>query len=235
LIEPNTVLVLSSAIRQSIAVSFFLLAYNQFFENKFVGFVFFVIIGSLFHSSVIILLILPLFLNGSWNRGIYSIGMYSLILLIFLFLLQSNTNNFILFFIQYFFHYAAYLVDGFMKPRLGFGFYSFLIVSILMAYVLAQSNKSFNDRLSKIILIFTGLNVLLINFNLASRLSFYVLPLLVVAYCRVCYELRTRNPILEGVFALFLIILTSYQNYLFWVSPIYGPYFKVYYTIFQSN
>ena len=60
LLEPNNILVISSAMRQSIAVGIFLLNIDSLIEKRYVQYTAGILLASLFHSSALFFLVLIL-------------------------------------------------------------------------------------------------------------------------------------------------------------------------------
>src|SRR5271167_699202 len=63
-----------SGIRQAIAVGFFCFACNAFIESRLLRFILFILIGSAFHSSVLIFLTLTPLVRGEYSIRRTAVG-----------------------------------------------------------------------------------------------------------------------------------------------------------------
>jgi len=240
LLEPNNILVISSAMRQSIAVGIFLLNIDSLIEKRYVQYIAGILLASLFHSSVLFFLVLILVNFVNWKIHIPFIF---LIFALFLVLI-SNAGEFfklinLLLESQGVVDYSYYSETGFEKTKMGFGFalnifiYLFIIIFNRDAY---DNMDRYNIiKMTIFALFLVGISIAV---PLASRLTFYISPCVVCTYTYTLNKIKEMDDessvIYSNFLALFIGAYFIYQNLIFWQSEVYSPYFLEYKSIISS-
>jgi hypothetical protein len=238
LLEPNNILVLSSAMRQSVAVAIFLLSFDYLIKRKFLKYLAGILIASLFHTSVLIFMTLILLNIVNWKIYLPYILFVFIVLVVLLnnlkvifdqidFLLESQGSD-----------YLFYTQQGFNENKygLGFAFSAFLYLSVLIV------NRKIHKNLERIVFVKIAIVALLLlilglSLQLANRLSYYIFPLVVSAYVITLVDLGKAKfvaaPVITRLMSLIIVSFFIYQNYIFWQSEVYSPFFKEYKTVFM--
>lgn len=231
--QPDNILVLSSGIRQFIAVSIFLLSVDYLVKRQYLRYLFLIISASLFHTSVLVFIPL-IFLNlVNWKiRAPYII--IFLIAFVSLIYLQQDIFTQVEGLLAFYFNeYQSYTKSGFEKVSFGLGFYFNAGIYLFVLYLGSKEKYSDVNIFYKLVIISLFLIALNLAVNMASRVSYYLYPTMIIAFI-LTIESLPKSPVLRYGFILSIIIFTLYQFYSFWNSPIYGPYFEKYQTIFSS-
>jgi hypothetical protein len=237
LLNQNTFLILSSAMRQSIAVSIFLLSFDYLLKRKYFHYIAGIVLGSFFHSSVLIFIVLVSLNLVNWKIylpyiifGLFGLffalnnleGVFNEVLL----LLESQESE-----------YQIYANSGFNEIILGFGFALSVFLYFLAIFVnrtLYQDQE--RNTISKTVVVALILLIFGLSLPIASRLGIYLFPLVLSAYVMMFQNLNKFVP--SGLMSGFLMIIIAsfyaFQNYLFWQSELWSPYFTEYKSIFES-
>ena len=239
LLEPNNILVLSSAMRQSIAVAIFLLIVDYLLRRKYVHYLFGIILASLFHTSALVFIVLIALNIVNWR--IYLPYVFLVFLGLF-YLLNDlayifDQVNILLEYQES--KYIVYTDQGFEETKygLGFGFSVFIYLAVLIInrkiHFQIEQNTIIKIVLMGLLLLVLGLSV-----QLATRLNYYIFPLVVSAYVITLVNLgKLKLPasqLISRLASLIIIAFFAYQNYIFWQSEVYASNFTEYKTIFQS-
>jgi hypothetical protein len=225
--------------RQSIAVSIFLVSFDYLLLRRYFHYIVGILFAGLFHTSV--LLFIPLIVLNVVNWKIY-IPIVFLILLLLYFLLNNLTVIFnqinILLETQESI-YLGYTDQGQEKSKYGWGFslYVFIYLTVLVvnrktSYIIRQ------NTIVKIVIVMLFLSILGIAVQMAGRLTYYIFPIVVSAFCLTLLNFEkykiADTPVISRLSILIIVAFFSYQNYMFWQSEVYAPYFTEYKTIFES-
>jgi hypothetical protein len=239
LLEPNIILVLSSGMRQSIAVLIFIFSFDYLAERKYVHYLAGILISSFFHGSALVFSALILMNIVKWRIHLP----YIFILFFGLFYLKNNLfwifDQVNLFLEIQESDYLVYTKQGFeeIKFGLGFGFSIFLYLVVLVVNSRIKHTAE-QDLILKMTLLAIFVLILSLSVPLANRLNFYIFPLLVSSFAITISKLATSKiytTLLVSRLSIFIIIsFFTYQHFLFWQSEVYSPYFIKYKTIFQS-
>lgn len=227
--NPDFMLIHSSAMRQSIAISLFLFAIDYLYKKDVIRYCLCICLASLFHTSALILL--PLFLLGLYNWKITkltAIGIFSLFIFLFLFGKDflPDMNRFI---DTYFNKYEAYQEGTKISTGLGLILFS-AIFALVLFYATSQSGES--SLLFKI----AGLSFFMIPAGLLiqmfARVGMYFQPATLAVYPIVL--LNIKNPIFKDLSSALLVLVTLYFFYEFFHSDTYSVLFGTYSTIFSA-
>jgi len=240
LFEPNNILVLCSAMRQSIAVGIFLLNIDSLIEKRYVQYTAGILLASLFHSSVLFFLVLILVNFVNWKIHIPFIFFTFALFLV----LMSNAGEFfklinLLLESQGVVDYSYYSETGFEKTKMGFGF----ALNIFMYLFILIINREAYDNMDRYNIIkMTIFALFLVGISIAvpmaSRLSFYIFPCVVCAYTYTLNKIKEMDDESSVIYSNFLTLFIGayfiYVNFIFWQSEVYSPYFLEYKSIFSS-
>lgn len=229
----ETMLILCSAMRQAIAITFFILAFDFLYRKKLVQYIFLILIASMFHSSAIFLLLI--YVVNTLNIRVSKVQII-LLLVIFasamtyqqlvkiqLFEFTSVVLNF----------YSIYEKGEFGDVSLGLGFAINLIILLTTLYILSTI-KSNHSNLYSIIIITSILIIPLSIINpMATRLNYYLLPIMMIIYPNTI--LTINNKIIKLIFIWIIVLFTIYSFVNFHNSSVHGPHYKVYKTWFVSS
>jgi transmembrane protein EpsG len=236
LLEPNNILVLSSAMRQSVAVSIFLFSFDYLLRRKYLLYFAGILLASLFHTSVLFFISLVVLNFVNWR--VY-IPYVFLVFLGMLFLLTNLTFIFdqINLLLEYqSSEYLYYTNQGFKDNKYGLGFvlYVFLYLLVLIlnrkAHASVEQNTIVKIALVALLLLILGLSV-----QLANRLNYYIFPLVVSSFAMTLENLRnyrsSSSTLIYRMSTLVIVLFFGYQNYMFWQSKVYSHFFIEYNTI----
>lgn len=232
---PNMMLVQSSAMRQSLAISIFLLSINYIFKQDFLRYLLLILLATLFHASAIILL--PIYLLGMLKFKITTqtaIGVT--IFLLSLFILQDYLSPIMSQFIEAFApKYAIYDERGSVGYGLGIAFNTLIIYMMLIFDRYYKAEESLLIRISVLGAFFIPLSLVIM---LIGRLRFYFDPLIFAVYPFILIKAHKVLPGYPLLFKyVFVMVLISYTLFLFWgffQSDVWKESFGTYNTIFSS-
>lgn len=239
LLEPNNILVLCSGIRQSLAVSIFLISFDFLVKRKYLNYAFGLFLGSLFHTSVLFFIVLIALNFVNWKIYLP----YVIFILSVLFILFNNLTEIFdqvnIFLESQESEYAAYTDNGFEKQKIGLGFALSVFLSLSVLVVNARvNNPLMENTIIKMVIVALLILIFALSVRLSSRLGFYIFPATVSAYSLTLLELdKTKSAgytLVTRLSTIIILFYFIYQNYIFWKSPVYSPYFMDYKTILQS-
>jgi hypothetical protein len=239
LLEPNNILVLSSGIRQAIAVAIFLLSFEFLTQKKYLYYVTGLIFASIFHTSALVFIALIALNIINWRIYFPYVIIVFFVLIIMLNNLTGILNQINIILESQESIYVGYTNDGQIlhKYGLGFALYVFIYLSIL---ALNRNSHRIPEQntVIKTVLVMLFLTIVGIAVHMIGRLSFYIYPIVVSAYSITLFKLSnmkfSNSPLISKFAGLTIVVFFAYQNYLFWYSEVYGPYFREYKSIFQS-
>ena len=224
-------LIHASAMRQSIAINLFILAIPYIYKKDFLPYLFFIILGSFFHFSAIVLI--PVYFLGFLNWRLNNLW-GSIIFLIFISLfIFGNTISPVLFGLigDFFQDYEGYIgTTAEIGSGIGVLFLSGLLIFIIYysRFQPKEINILFNIAIIGFMFIPIGLLVAMI-----SRVSMYFTPATIVVYPILISKIK--KPVLRNIVTFFLIAFTLYTFYTFFNSEVFGRDYENYRTIFSVN
>lgn len=230
LIVPSNMLINLSAMRQSVAISFFTLFVFSFFGKKYIFSFFLLILGFLFHKTIIFAFIIFLMIFFSKKINNLNFILFSLLGFFLIFLFNGLIFNFInplLLMITD--KYSVY--NEAANFKLGIG----VIFQLLLFVVINFYNKDFIDKNNEILLrlsslVFILTPIILIDQNLV-RISFYFEMLLIFSIPIMLKNIENIH-IRYGIISLFLAwYLFSYIS--FFNNPLWIKSYLEYKTIFS--
>ncbi|WCT13167.1 EpsG family protein [Mucilaginibacter jinjuensis] len=202
-----------SGIRQGVTISIFLFAIKYIIERRLTYYLFFLLLGSLFHTSI--LFFIPLYWVSSvpFRRDLIFIGsIVSLILarvgitaLIFGYIIDLFTGG----------HYMGYkdLFSGGANTKTGLG----VILRILIGLSLVGLSKTWIKNTAHIILYnMFAIGVILYCFflgvDILNRISEYLTDLMIFIIPISFSSFNYKSKIIYGIIVLFILIALYYSN-----------------------
>ncbi len=232
--HPSQMLILSSAMRQAVAVSLFIVSIDFLIQRSYIKYIIIIFISTLFHESAYILfgvILLPLI---HWKISVTKIALIFSLFVMSLFFAQNVYNYIDVFTENYFNNYIFYVEDSNTKYdfNLGLGFVlNMLIYLIIFYFIRGDKNFTYN-----IFYKLSVLSFLLIPFGLAvqltSRLNFYFIPSLMIVLPIAIS--RIKNPF-RSVLIVVVVLFYLYNINVFFTSDVYKLAFGTYKTIFSSQ
>jgi len=224
--DPYLMLVQSSAMRQTIAICFFIYSIRYLIERNFWKFGLLILIGSLFHKSAILLLpIYFLITPRQWNKSILIVLIiFYLTISLFGYLFLPLLENIVrLLFPQYHESYMTTIVGNPLNSGIGF-----LFLSLIFLFIIWSHNKgsTSNIIISKLSIVGFVLYPVDIYFNMFSRIGMYFFPVLILSLPFAISLQRSRS--LRFLIVSIFILYYAYQFYDFFQSPIWAEKFSQY-------
>jgi len=229
LFDPYLMLVQSSAIRQTVAISLFIYSVQYLINRNFWKYSLLIITGSLFHISALVLLPMYFIVTPSkWNKKI-------LVILLFIFIVLALFGNYFLDFLENFAlvyfpsYYESYLIDIIANPLgsgIGFLIKTYILLQIMWAHNKGNEKDTVISKLSIIAGIMYPLGIYLSMFN---RIEMYFTPFIIIS---LPFALMTIKAWQYRIIVItFLIFFYSYLFYNFFQDPIWQEKFSIYKTI----
>ena len=232
LFKPDNMLVLSSAMRQSLAVCIFFYSIDYLYKKDAIRYCICVYIASLFHASALILL--PIFVVGVFNFKINNnVAIILLIIypLSFLFI-YLFADYFLQFTSLYFEKYSPYLYNGGTNFSSGYGFILFFYLYAVIIYN-SRLQDGVNLIFFKLAILTYLISPIFLLSSISGRLLFYLQIFLSITISIILFNAKTMY------FKLFLLIVYIYfaltEFLSFFDNPTWVDYFKEYKTIFSAK
>jgi hypothetical protein len=227
--NPGFLLIHSTAMRQTVAILFFLWSINFIIQKKIIRFFLCIAVAAPFHyTSLTILLISPFFFDNRKVGLMYGSLLFGVYLFFFLFgsflapymgQIVSLLSN----------RYEAYSAKGTANSGLGFIFYSSIFLVTLF-------QDKFQDKkiavFFKIAIVYFMLMPFTLIIEMTSRIGMYFSPCVVVVYPFIFKTLKSN--VYKYSFLSILLLFTIYQFFQFFYSETYRDYFMEYQTIFSA-
>lgn len=227
--NPNFMLIHSSAMRQSFAISLFLFAIDYIYKKDALRYILCVGLAALFHTSALILL--PVYLLGlfDWKiNKLTAVGIFSLFMFMFLYgnTFLPDINQFIS---VYFLRYEVY--EGGVEIGTGLGL---IFNSFLFALILYYERIVFADisLLFKIAILSYFVIPLTLSIMMLGRVGMYFQPATLAVFPVIFSNIK--NPILLKLTLALLVFITLYSFYGFFQSDVWRVPFGNYQTIFSA-
>lgn len=225
LINPYLFLIHLSALRQSLAICFFVFAVNFAVKRKLIPYVIFVLLATGMHASAIILLpIYFLLTEKPFNKKYLFMTMGTLGLLIFTPLFDMIANKLLEYLPN---HYRYYYNQGFqnsLRSTIISSFYLFIVIFNL------GKLKGKEIIYGKLSLIGTILSVLAIKASMISRIGMYFDLFSIITIPQI-YS-RIEKKIYKQILFIVLIGIYLLRYYSFFTTPLWES-FREYHTILK--
>lgn len=230
--EPYSMLVLSSAMRQLVAVSIFLLAIDFIIQKKIIMYLLLILVASLFHTSALFLspFILLAFIN--WRIRIIHIVVVIIIFLIPVIYVSEIVNYIDIITSLYFDIYSGHMQKSEIAMTLGIGFAINMFVYLIVVLIAQKETDYSNNIFIKITIISILMIPLSLGVQLISRINYYLLPVMMVVFPIVF--IKIRQSLIRLTFTSIIILFTLYKFYIFFGSEVWKDDFGIYKTIFTA-
>lgn len=242
-ISPTLFLMNLSALRQSIATCFFIIAVNYAYKKKYFWYLVLIIIGALFHKSAILLLPFCLFIN---DKPVKPWVCWAILAATAVLLLSSDLLLNIVVWVATQFNDKNYIYMA--EQDIQNSVRATLLTSVYFFYVLFNLPKLKGKSLvyAKIYLISPLLGVLAREIAILTRIQMYFDMFAVVALPLIYMEVKSRGPVIvnrRNVLVTFWDCLNKYamptlivaiyllRYYSFFTNPDWAAFFT-YRTIF---
>jgi len=227
--SPSFMLIHSSAMRQSLAIVFFILSIDFILKRNLTKYLLCIGLSSLFHYSALILI--PAFLLGFTREKISNVLLviiFSLYLLLFVLIEQVGPiiNQIVSTHFHKYEHYEGAATIG---SGLGVVYSSVLLILLLYFDRYQDKKHTLIFRIAAISFFFIPLAFYI---QMIGRISMYFAPATIVAY-PMLQETFQKN-IYKLLFISLIILVTAYTYFQFYQSDVWKPYFFEYHTIFAS-
>ncbi len=230
--QPDSMLILSSSMRQSIGVMLFLFAIDFLLEKKFLKYSLTIILASLFHTSAIVLLPLVFLSYFNWKvkfSHIFIVLSLFIIPIIYRFNLFYQINIFIS---QYFDFYSVYTNEGIREISPGLGFALNILIYMIFIYYARNDSSNTHNTLYKIAIISLLLIPISFTISLITRINFYFLPVMMAVF-PIAFN-RIKEQYIKTAYISVIILFTLYQFFMFFQSDVWKDAFGEYNTIFSA-
>lgn len=223
---PDNMLINASAIRQSIAISFFLLMIDSILEKKYLKALFYFIAAYNFHTSILIvvLFLIPIIFSNRINNYIFCF--VALLIFPILYLFGENLGNYFFqlsFFSDTFEKYLIYSENGNFGSGVG-TLYNFIL---LVSFLSVLSGLSLSERLIvKIASLTYFITPLSIYVAMLGRINFYFEMLFIVAMPLMVSQFR--NTYFRYGLIFLIMFWTLYIYYGFYHNPIWMEKYSIY-------
>lgn len=226
---PDFMLVHSSAMRQSIAITIFIFSLDYLYKKDAIRYFLCIGLASLFHFTALILIPVYLltFLNQKLSK-IYCIIFVFIYVLLFIF--GQYLSNYVIPLVGVFSEkYEFYQNAGVVNTGFGFIYYSALLVLLLYFERFQHLKIALFFRIAIIGFLFMPLTLII---EMISRLGMYFAPATIIAYPNIIKVIK--KPINKIILLTLLITITIYQFVQFFNSDTYKDNFGTYQTIFST-
>lgn len=227
--DPGFMLTHLSAMRQSIAISLFIISIPYIFNRQLIRFVLCILIAYLFHRSAFILL--PLYLLGYLNWKINTVTaaiIVSVFISLFLFgkfflpyLNKLITNNFE--------KYEVYQGGAAIGTGLGVIYFSAVFILVLYYERFQHKETAVVFKIAIISFLFLPLGLLV---QMIGRVGMYLAPSIIIAYPIILKNIK--KTIFKAIYITLLLFITTYTFFQFFNSEVFGEAFSKYQTIFSA-
>ncbi len=208
-------------LRESMAVSVFLISLSSFYKKKWVQYYILVTVATLFHSSALITFIFPLFIKIKFNK-FFIISLITVTLLASVIWQLFNEN------IKYFFAISSieskaniYLTNELYQYSLNgiiYGLFAYVFTPLICVLYFYKKNTG-SSKQAPLIWLYISLGIFIIyNNTIFTRFQNYLFFPFIILLSNIFnnQETKKRDKLSQPFqfFALFLIILvTHYYNY----------------------
>ena len=230
LINPYVFLMSLSALRQTLATCFFLIAIHFAYTKKPLQYIVLILIAALCHKSAILLLPVYFVCNSNpMNRKKIIFIIITLLLLIFnTSIFQGIINNSLSIFSDL--NYNAYASNGMVNS-----IRSIILTSVTFIYLLLNISKLEEKRLmyTKLYLIGIIFNILAINLSVLTRIQMYfdlfsvvAIPAIICVNKKNYEENKFLKFLNKNILPTLIIIIYILRYYSFFTNPLWSSFFE---------
>lgn len=231
--QPYNMLVYSSAMRQSMAISLFIFGIHLIQRQKYIWYLIVVYIATLFHSSAYILFLLILIPVFKFKFNFKTILVTSILFVLPIIFSKQIFDTVNILTSNYADFYGGHIESAETVKRIGLGFFLNVLIILIFLIFARKIDSPHNQVFIKIALI--SFLILPISFSLVLmlRFNFYLSPVLFVAFPLVFNKID--NLLIRKGYISLIMMLTIYDFIVFFNSEVYHDYYHEYNTIFSSQ
>jgi len=229
--QPYNMLVFSTAMRQAVSISIFLLAIDFIVKKQPIRYLIAIFIATLFHRSAYFLFPFVLLGYFNWKISYAQILPILVLFLVPIFFLKETfaTLSFIL--TNYLDTYKGYVNFSDSTVDIGIGFLIIVAINlVIINYARKQENQ--NGILFKIAIISFLMVPLSFSISMIGRLNFYLQPVSMAVYPIVFKNINRKE--MKLLYCGILCAFTLLQFFLFFRSDVWGLSFGQYHTILSA-
>ena len=225
--NPSFLLIMSSSMRQTVAITFFILSLDFILNKKTIKAICLILISSLFHTSALFMipfcfLGLPSFKLNTLHIGIIFVGIY----------ITSFTTSFLspatIFLSKYMDKYLVY--DELKSIDSGFGVIFQSLILLMILYYQKNQHKYIRPLFNLSALAFLFIPLVL-TIPMVGRLSMYFQIIIIIVYPYLIISIK--NKFHKTIIITLLILFTIYAFIQFFNTPGWSKFFGKYQTIFS--
>jgi len=232
LFTPELMLIHASAMRQSVAISLFLISIGFLHKKNVIGYFICIGLAALFHLSAVILL--PVFLLGLFNWKINKATAAGLLAsyIIFVFMGKVFKKQIVNLITNYFERYAFYNTQSGIEIGTGMGLLFCTLLFVLILWYEQYQTKE-NAIVFKLAIVSYLLLPASLIIMILGRSAMYFQPATIVVIPLVFTNIKNDIVRYTVMFALISITLLSFNG--FFHSKVWEKKFGTYQTIFSSQ
>ena len=228
--DPNYMLLHSSAMRQSLAISIFLFSLDYLYKKDIIRYFLCAMLASLIHTSAYV--IFPIYLLGLFNwtsNKTLATSIFLLYISVFM-SIQSIAPILTALISSKLDRYEGYLKTASeVNSGLGIVYFSIMFALILF-YERFQSKEA--SLLFKLALLAYFVKPLTLIISMITRIEMYFNPILIAVFPIVLMSIKNR--FIKTILLFVLMVWTLNSFYLFFQSDVWKKAFGTYQTIFSS-
>jgi len=232
LFYPGSMLTLSSAMRQQVAVIIFLLAFDFIVQKRWFLYLVLITIATTFHSSAIFLYPFILLSYFNWKLSFSQVLIISIAFVLPIIYVKEVFGFLETLVIEQFDFYEVYTKGSDFSIDVGAGFALNILIYLVVLYFAQSESRKKELLLYKIAVLSLFLIPISFAIPLIGRLGMYLYPVMMAVYPMVFIKMKKTGPRL--LYIGVVLFITIYQFYMFFQSPVWIRAFSEYNTIFSA-
>lgn len=229
ILYPDNMLIQSSAMRQAVAVSLFLISVLFFVDKKYYFSSLFVVFAGFFHTSAFALILVFLFLRRDvgWGGG-FKFLLVSIYAMLFVFLdkIKPIVDSLVGVWVE---RYSVYDEVGVVGSGFGFVFLGGYLIALIFLY----DRQSFQNKvIFRLVMIGIYLSPLAISYLMLSRLVIYFGVFSIFTVPIIASSIRSSG--LRFAFLSVYLAFVLYSYFVFILDPNWVG-FQEYKTVFEAS
>lgn len=229
LFQPYNLLVLISALRQSITVGLFLYSINYIEKRNLFKYFLTISLASLFHTSAVFLFPIYFLSNSDKKIDFFKLLLYGVIFVVPFMYLNTFFTQFEMLISLYFSDYMTYTYDSEIKTNFGAGFFLNISIYLIVLYLARFEKETRYNKLYVLTLISIILIPVSVIIPILGRLNFYLSPVMMCVFPLTISKIKPH--IARFLFIATYLAFTIYQFVSFFLSDVWSDHFFEYKTI----
>lgn len=228
--NPDFMLIHSSAMRQAVAIMLFVFAFDYLNRRALVHYMLCIALAALFHFSALILIPVYFVARPDWRlTTTTATALFTVYLGLFAF--GSTLSGYLTQFIGAFFtRYAVYDDPGALGTGLGFVLLTGMFITTLYYAREQRGERALMFQIASISFLLAPLTLLI---DLSARIGMYFAPATLVTYPVIFTCLK--QSVSKAVYMSVLLAFVAFKFLTFFGSDTWREYFGTYYTIFSAT